>query len=124
MKNLRKKGKVGEELAISFLVQKDFSIIETNYTIRGAGEIDIIAKKNSHISFVEVKLSENTSFGDPIYKINKTKTKRIYNTANIYLSKYVGDYNSTSFDVITIVKNKNNYNINHIENAFWGNNDY
>ena len=47
-------GKIGENVAKTFLMKQGFSIIEQNYRIL-QGEIDIIAKKDSALHFVEVK---------------------------------------------------------------------
>ena len=47
-------GKIGENIAKTFLMKQGFSIIEQNYRII-QGEIDIVAKKDNIIRFVEVK---------------------------------------------------------------------
>lgn len=47
-------GKIGEKIAKTFLMKHDFSVLETNYRTR-YGEIDIIARKDSKIRFIEVK---------------------------------------------------------------------
>ena len=47
-------GKTGERITKSFLMKQDFEVIETNYRTR-YGEIDLVAKKDSKIHFVEVK---------------------------------------------------------------------
>ncbi len=47
-------GKIGEGIAKTFLVKQGFSVIEQNYRIL-QGEIDIIAKKDNMLHFVEVK---------------------------------------------------------------------
>lgn len=47
-------GKIGENLAASFLMKQGFSIIGRNYSVR-QGEIDIITTKGETIRFVEVK---------------------------------------------------------------------
>ncbi len=47
-------GKIGENIAKAFLMKQGFSILEQNYRIL-QGEIDIIAKKDSILHFVEVK---------------------------------------------------------------------
>ncbi len=50
----QKTGLVGEKIAVDFLINKGFSIIDRNYS-KKIGEIDIIAKKKSIIHFFEVK---------------------------------------------------------------------
>lgn len=50
----QKTGKLGEELACRYLKNKGFIIIEQNY-YKLIGEIDIIAKKDSKLHFIEVK---------------------------------------------------------------------
>lgn len=47
-------GKAGETIATKFLISQGFTIIERNYRI-SRGEIDIIAKKDNVLRFVEVK---------------------------------------------------------------------
>ena len=54
-------GTIGERLAKTFLMKQGFLIIETNYRTR-YGEIDIIAKKDNDIHFVEVKSIKVRSF--------------------------------------------------------------
>lgn len=47
-------GKIGENIAKTFLMKQGFTIIEQNYRIP-QGEIDIIAQKDNILRFVEVK---------------------------------------------------------------------
>jgi putative endonuclease len=47
-------GKLGEEVAKTFLMKHGFTILDTNYSLK-YGEIDIIAQKDKKIRFVEVK---------------------------------------------------------------------
>lgn len=47
-------GKIGENIAKTFLMKHGFSILERNYRTR-YGEIDIIAKKDNILHFIEVK---------------------------------------------------------------------
>lgn len=47
-------GRIGENITTTFLMKHGFSVLERNYHTR-QGEIDIIAKKDSVIHFVEVK---------------------------------------------------------------------
>lgn len=47
-------GEIGENIACTFLMKHGFEIIERNYTKKW-GEIDIIAKKEGKLYFIEVK---------------------------------------------------------------------
>ena len=53
MNNIQK-GRLGEKIAVNYLIDNDASILETNYRIK-SGEIDIIAKLNEELVFIEVK---------------------------------------------------------------------
>lgn len=50
----REIGNIGEDAVCNFLIKNGYEILDRNFTVRG-GEIDIIAKKNEIIAFVEVK---------------------------------------------------------------------
>ncbi len=47
-------GKIGENITTEFLMKQGFSIVERNYRIR-QGELDIVARKDDVLHFVEVK---------------------------------------------------------------------
>lgn len=47
-------GKLGEEITVRYLMSKGYTIVETNYLIKG-GEIDIVAQKGGLLLFCEVK---------------------------------------------------------------------
>ena len=68
-------GNKGEEIASSFLVEKGFELLKRNYRIYRVGEIDIIAKKENLIIFVEVKTRNINHFGGALYSITQRKKK-------------------------------------------------
>lgn len=47
-------GNLGEKIAVKYLIENGFEVLETNYWKKW-GEIDVIAKKGDLIHFVEVK---------------------------------------------------------------------
>lgn len=47
-------GKIGENITKTFLMKHGFTVLKTNYRTK-FGEIDIIAKKDSKLRFIEVK---------------------------------------------------------------------
>ena|SRR3989338_7406809 len=54
MSSTQKVGALGEELVVKFLVKRGYRILDRNYR-RPWGELDVVAKRNERIHFVEVK---------------------------------------------------------------------
>ncbi|MDE6583292.1 MAG: YraN family protein [Clostridia bacterium] len=107
------KGDKGEILVQNFLKAKKYQILETNYKNR-LGEIDIIAKHENVIVFVEVKARINTDFGRPIEAVNQFKQNKIRKVAELYLQSKNQYYADVRFDVVEVLDGE----ITHIENAF------
>lgn len=110
------KGSYGEKIARDHLIENKYQILEQNLR-NNLGEIDIIAKKDNIIVFIEVKSRSTINYGFPYEAVNYRKQSKIINVANTYIKlKKLKDY-QFRFDIIEIfLKSKK---INHIENAFW-----
>lgn len=77
-------GKLGEDLAIKYLKEKGYEIIERNFRCK-QGEIDIIAKTKEEYVFIEVKTRTNQMYGNPVDAVNNTKKKHIYSATEYYI---------------------------------------
>ncbi len=110
-------GQKGEIAAISFLQIRGFTILETNYRTKPA-EIDIIAKDNDCICFIEVKTRRSLKKGLPRESVNYSKQKKIITGASIYLKKNRLMESKIRFDVIEILEKNGNFDINLIKHAF------
>jgi putative endonuclease len=119
LSNYRHKlGKIGEELAGKYLHSLGYEILEKNYR-RYRGEIDIIAKDENFLVFVEVKTARSSRFGAPIYRINMKKKRQLGKIAMAYYQeKNLYDQDSR-FDIVTVTFFGKKPEINHIQNAFW-----
>lgn len=110
-------GKKGEIIAANYLKNQKFKILEMNYKNK-IGEIDIIAKDNDYLVFVEVKTRMSSAFGDPLEAIDEQKQFKIRNVATMYLMKNkLLDKVPIRFDAIAIVGDEE-HEIRHIKNAF------
>ena len=107
----------GEELAAEALVKKGYEVLQRNYRY-GQGELDIIAKHNGMIVFVEVKTRESNYLTDPLQLVPISKQKQIIRLAGAYL-KTLKTLEQARFDIVIIVHNKSLTSINHIEDAFY-----
>ena len=111
-------GKLAEELAENFLVEKNYKILAKNYRYLKA-EIDIITQFENQIVIVEVKARATDAFMLPQEAINKKKIRLIVSAANEFLETNNIEL-ETRFDVISVLPNeKGKLEITHIENAFY-----
>lgn len=109
-------GKQGESLALNFLKNKKYLILEKNWRYQKA-EIDIIAQKDKQIIFVEVKTRSTDFFGAPKNFINQKKINLLVLAANQYLE--INELtNEVRFDIIGIIYKNSKISINHIKDAF------
>lgn len=112
-----KLGKKGEDLAVAYLIKKGYSIVERNYRFNKA-EVDIIAKKNDILSVIEVKTRSTSDFGNPQDFVKPKQIKNLVKAINEYVTVNNLDV-EVRFDIIAVVKEKELYNIEHIEDAFY-----
>jgi len=112
-------GKTGEQVAADYLQANGYEIVEKNFRVRRA-EIDIIAKFNDVIAFIEVKTRRSNKFGTPAEAVDFHKQNKIILAANAFLQKNNLFDQSCRFDVIEVFASPNvkNWKINHIKNAF------
>lgn len=109
-------GKQGEEIAVKYLTDKGYEILERNWRNRHK-EIDIIAKDGKDLVIVEVKTRKSNSYGEPDLAVNKQKQRLLIYAANAYIYRNNLD-TDTRFDIISIVFNDGKPVIDHIEDAF------
>ena len=103
MKDLRKisTGKQGEELAVAYLQQLGYRILERNYRCP-LGEIDIVAREKGTLVFVEVKSRKSEQFGDPELAVGKTKQRKLTLIALYYLARQNASAQGARFDVVAV----------------------
>ena len=107
-------GNTGENLATEYLEKQGYTILERNFYCK-QGEIDIIAKDNNEIVFIEVKSRSNKLFGIPSEAVTKQKIKHLFRNARyfLYKNKMINEY--IRFDVVEILIKSGKFNINHIK---------
>jgi putative endonuclease len=110
-------GKKGEQLAVDFLIENNYAIIERNYRFDKA-EVDIMAKKDDVLAIVEVKTRSTADFGNPQDFVKPKQIKNLVKAVNEYVDSNQLDL-EVRFDIIAIVKQRNRYDIEHLENAFY-----
>ena len=110
-------GKLGEEMAAGYLVNKGFKILDLNWRFKKE-ELDIVAEKNRELVFVEVKTRTHDLFETPASTVNLKKQKFLISAADAYI-KSKGLTQEGRFDIVFIVHNDSFTKIDHIEHAFF-----
>lgn len=117
--NSRDHGSALEKQAAAHIKKFGFDIVETNYQCK-LGEIDIIAKKDHCLVFIEVRHRKHKKFGGALESVDMKKQKKIIKAASYYLQqKKLTNTMECRFDVIAIEGPIGQFKINWIENAFY-----
>lgn len=110
-------GNQGEQLAVNFLTDLGYEILERNYRFDKA-EVDIIARLNDILAIVEVKTRSTTDFGNPQDFVKPKQIQRLVKAIDEYVTSNQLDV-EVRFDVIAIVRDGKNFKIDYLENAFY-----
>jgi putative endonuclease len=111
-------GRDGELIAKDYLIEQEYQVLELNWRDQYK-EVDIIAKKDNIIVFVEVKSRTTDYFGRPADAVNLRKQKLLIQAAETYIENH--DISEESrFDIIEVIIDRNFHSINHIVDAFSG----
>jgi putative endonuclease len=94
-------GPRGENVAARYLRNLGYKIIVRNFSCE-LGEIDIVAKDDKTLVFVEVK---TRAYDDPTpeEQVNNTKQHQITKAAKFYLGRYGIPQPPARFDVVAVV---------------------
>jgi putative endonuclease len=112
-------GRRGEDLAHRYLRSAGFTIVARNYRpSAGDAEVDIVARDNGTLVFVEVKSRNSAEFGSPERAIDSEKQKRIAHAARSYAARAGIEWSQVRFDTVSIVFT-NPPSIIHQQDAFF-----
>lgn len=101
--NRRKLGEEQESLAVSYLEANGYKIIQRNFYCK-AGEIDIIAKQEEYLVFIEIRFRSSVANGYPEESVTKRKQNRIIQSARYYMYKMrLSEDTPVRFDVVAIL---------------------
>jgi putative endonuclease len=98
-------GKLGEDLAVSYLTKNGFLIVQRNFKAR-YGEIDVICVKDDTLIFVEVKTRIGRTFGTPEESVTPRKLREVIKTIEYYQLLHAELPQAIRIDVIGIELNE------------------
>jgi len=110
-------GKTGEEIAIQYLLQQGYQVLERNYRCR-FGEIDVIAQDGRTLAFIEVKTRRSQKFGPAAAAVTLTKQRHLVKASQVYLTRNHKAYELCRFDVVTVELDALTSHIELLKDAF------
>ena len=97
-------GERGEALAWNFLRNRGYSIVEKNYRTR-FGEMDVVARKDGVLVFIEVKTRRDHRFGLPLEAVDWKKRRKLTLVAQCYLQSRKLENKPARFDILSVTWN-------------------
>jgi putative endonuclease len=120
----RRTGQIAENLVASRLAAVGGEIVERNARTR-YGELDIVARDNRTLVFIEVKAARaGTSFGPerPILSIDHRKQRRVRRLATAWIQERpdLPPYDEIRFDAVGVTLDRNDraVEVDYIKGAF------
>ncbi len=103
----RSLGTAGEESAAHFLIKQGYEILGRNLYV-GRYEIDILAKDDTHLCFVEVKTRrqypDSRDYGRPADRVDAKKRAHLMAAVRAFRKDHAGEYGNLipNIDIIEV----------------------
>jgi len=113
-------GRNGEELAALYLSRNGYAILDHNWNLHRGCELDLVARKDGILHFIEVKTRSNGMRGNPKEAIDRKKMDNIFKALRAYISRNMLQDMPFQVDSIAIIyKDEDNYDLEMTENIFY-----
>lgn len=109
-------GKEGEQVAVNYLKEKGYHILDINWRCRHL-ELDIVAEKGNDLVIVEVKTRSWGALIRPEEAVTPQKTQRLLEATEEYIYQHQID-KEVRLDIIAITGKRGDFQIEHIENYY------
>jgi putative endonuclease len=114
MRAQQRVGHWGEQAAAEYLEKQGYQILARNFRTEH-GEIDIIARQENLVVFVEVKARSTNRFGYPEHSVTPRKRMHILSAAEKYIFEH-REFQTWRVDVISVETETGEAKITHFEN--------
>ncbi len=94
-------GAMGEQAAADYLLEKGYELLARNWHCRW-GELDLVARKEEILAFVEVKTRKPGAMVSPLEAVNRTKRRKLIRSAQAYLMELGETELQPRFDVAAV----------------------
>jgi putative endonuclease len=95
-------GDRGEIAVCGLLKENGYEILEKNYKCK-IGEIDVVARRDGRLAFIEVKTRTDSRFGMPQEAVDRKKQEKIFKLAQWYMKEKGLEKTPVAFDVVAVL---------------------
>ncbi|HEY7893413.1 MAG TPA: YraN family protein [Gemmatimonadaceae bacterium] len=110
-------GVAGEAYAAQWLEQQGWTLVARRFR-NGHRDLDLIARRDGVVAFVEVKARRGSDFGDPVEAVDWRKRRELIRSAHVWMDRFGQPTDSYRFDVIGVLMEGARVRIRHVQNAF------
>lgn len=111
----KKVGAWGEQAAAEYLERNGYIILARNFRAQH-GEVDIIARQDKVLVFVEVKTRSSNQYGFPEHSVTPKKRMHILAAAEKYILEHP-EYQTWRVDVLAVDNETGEARFMHFENV-------
>ncbi len=112
---MKNRGPWGEQVAAQWLKDEGFEVSDTNWR-SGRYEIDIVARRNGTVHFVEVKTRKADGLTSPEDAITPAKFRSLQRAARAYIAAH-GIDTEVQFDLVAVEYTPDGHEVRYIPNA-------
>lgn len=110
-------GRRGERLASSYLERAGWRILARNFRL-GHKEIDLVARRDGIVAFVEVKTRAGLGYGHPLESITARKRREIETVARAWIARNGREGECYRFDAVAVLVSGGEMRVEHVEDAW------
>ncbi len=110
-------GKLGEQIAAEYLKGEGMKILDLNWRLN-RNEIDLVGIEGDRLVVAEIKTRNANPFQEPEHAVTREKQRIMVRSGNAY-ARLKRINKEVRFDIVTIIFTGNDYQVNHIRDAFY-----
>jgi putative endonuclease len=110
-------GRRGEARAAAHLASRGFTILDRNFRFH-RNEIDLVARRDDLVIFVEVKTRSGDAFGHPLEAVTARKRREIERVARAWIQRRGRAGDDYRFDAIAVTEGPRGAELVHVEDAW------
>jgi putative endonuclease len=95
-------GLMGERIAARWLARRGWTIVAHRFR-SGHRDLDLVARRERLVAFVEVKARRGLGFGDPVEAVRWRKQRELVRSANAWIDRHGQPGDAYRFDVVGVL---------------------